>query len=80
MSLFTKLLGPMSNGSLLGILSSAAQIGPALAQFFFAEWTFKVFGSVRYAVFATPVAISTLMVIWPPSWRRLDSDGEFFED
>jgi len=77
MSLFTKLLGPMSNGTLLGILSSAAQIGPALAQFFFAEWTFKVFGTARYASFAIPVAISTALVVWPAYWRRMDSDDEF---
>jgi len=77
MSLFTTLLGPMSNSSHLTILSSAAQIGPALAQLFFAHRTIHLFGSFYYGVLALPLLAAIFMVIWPSRWRRLDPDDEF---
>lgn len=77
MSLFTKLLGIMSNGTLLGILSSCSALGPAAAQLLFAERMLTVFGTFGYAAFGAPVVLAMVIVIHPWFWSRLDPDREF---
>lgn len=77
MSLFTKLLGGMSNGTLLGVLSSFSSLGPAAAQLLFAEEALTLFGSFKYAAFGAPVVLATAIVVHPWYWKRLDPDREF---
>lgn len=78
-SLCSKLLGPMSSGTLLGSLSSVAQIGPASAQIFFTKISLDLFGSFYYALIGLPALISLCLVIWPFFWRKLDPDREFLK-
>lgn len=77
MSLFTKLLGNMSSGALLGMLSSLSALGPALAQIFFADRILQDFGSFKVGLFVFPLVIGFVLVLWPWFWTRLDSDREF---
>jgi len=77
LSLASKLLGPMSNGTLLGMLSSASQIGPAVAQFCFAKLTVDLFGTYYYVLIGIPGIIALAMVVWPSSWESLDPNREF---
>jgi MFS family permease len=79
MSLFTKLLGrgQLLSGTLMGALSSASALGPALAQLFFADEMMKLFGGWTFGAFMLPVLAATALVCWPWFWARLDPDTEF---
>lgn len=77
MSLFTKLLGPMSTSSLLGLLASASSIGPAIAQILLSGHIVRWFGSFLFAIFALPAMCSLGAILWPSHWRRLDHSCEF---
>lgn len=77
MSLFTKLLGRMSSGLLLGFLSSMSALGPAVAQLAFADYILQLFGTFSYGLFALPVVCATMLVVAPWFWTRLDPDREF---
>lgn len=74
-SLYSKLLGPLSNGTLLGMLGSITQIGPAVVQIFFAKFSVGIFGTYRYALLGLPLVFSILLMVW--QWDRLDPDREF---
>jgi hypothetical protein len=58
MSLFTKLLGGMTSGILLGVLSSVSALGPAVAQIFFADIMLARFGSFSFGIFGLPVLVA----------------------
>lgn len=77
MSLFTKVLGPMSTSSLLGILASASNIGPAVAQIALADHIVNWFGSFAYAAFSIPAALSFVFIVHPKYWKRLNPGREF---
>jgi MFS family permease len=77
MSLFTKLLGGMTSGILLGVLSSASALGPAVAQIFFTDIMLARFGSFSFGVFGLPVLVALGLVLWPWFWTRLDASREF---
>lgn len=77
MSLFTKLLGSMSTSSLIGLLASGSNIGPAVAQIALADHIVKLFGSFRFGLFAIPAIISLVMIVHPKYWRRLNPEREF---
>jgi MFS family permease len=77
MSLFTKLLGGMTSGILLGILSSVSAVGPALAQLFFTDYMLARFGSLGFGLFGLPVVFALCLVLWPWFWTRLDPTREF---
>lgn len=74
-SLTSKLLGPMSSGTLLGLVSSASEIGPAIAQIAFSKGTVSVFGTYKYGLIAIPLIVAILMVV--TKWEKLDHDREF---
>jgi len=78
-SLCSKLLGPMSNGTFLGILSSVGQLGPAISQIFFTQLSLDLFGSFYYAFIGFPVLVAILLIIWPSTWIKLDSEREFLK-
>jgi hypothetical protein len=77
MSLFTKLLGDMHSGAMLGVLSSVSALGPALAQIFFADYMLQHFGTLRFGIFGLPVVFALCLVLWPWFWTRLDPTREF---
>lgn len=77
MSLFTKVLGPMSTSSLLGVLASASNIGPAVAQIALADHIVSWFGSFGYAAFAIPAILSFAFILYPKYWKRLNPGREF---
>lgn len=79
MSLFTKILGPMSTSYLLGLLASCASVGPALAQILLSDKIVKWFGFYRFGLFALPAIASLLAIIWPPNWRKLDPSCEYVQ-
>lgn len=77
MSLFTKVLGPMSTSALLGLLASASSIGPAITQILLSSHIVRWFGSFLFAIFAVPAMCSLAAILWPSHWRRLDHTCEF---
>lgn len=77
MSLFTKILGPMSTSFLLGVLASASSVGPAFAQILLSSRIVTWFGSILFGLFALPSVASLLMIIWPRNWRRLNPSCEY---
>jgi len=77
MSLFTKLLGDMSSGTLVGVLSSLSALGPALAQLFFARYILSYAGTFWFGVFGLPVLFAMAMIMYPWFWQRLDPEREF---
>lgn len=77
MSLFTKVLGPMSTSSLLGLLASSAAIGPAVVQILLSDLIINWFGSFKFGLFALPGIASLLAILYPMQWRRLDSNCEY---
>jgi len=77
MSLASKLLGPMSNRTILGMLSAGTSIGPAIGQLFFAELTVELFGSYLYVLIGIPILFAIILVRWPSFWKKLDPDREF---
>lgn len=77
MSLFTKVLGTMSSSALLGILASASNIGPAVAQIALADRIVGLFGTYHFALFAMPAILSFLIIVYPKHWERLDPGREF---
>lgn len=79
MSLFTKILGPMTTSYLLGLLASSASVGPALAQILLSNRIIIWFGSYRFGLFAIPAIASLLAIIWPSSWRKLDPECEYVQ-
>lgn len=76
-TLFTKILGGMSNGALLGFLSSFSCIGRVGTQFYLAEKALTYFGSFSYALFGLPILLVLALVCWPRFWEQLDPDREF---
>lgn len=77
MSLFTKLLGAMSTSSLLGLLSSASSVGPAVAQIVLSRTIIELFGSYSFGWFGIPAVVSLGLVVWPRYWKQLDPESEF---
>lgn len=77
MSLASKLLGPMSNRTILGMLSASSSIGPAIGQLFFAKLTVELFGSYQYVFIGIPILFAIILVRWPSFWSRLEPDREF---
>lgn len=77
MSLFTKILGPMSTSYLLGLLASSASIGPAIAQILLSNRIINWFDSFIFGLFALPAVASLLAILWPPYWRRLNPSCEY---
>lgn len=77
MSLFTKILGPMSTSYLLGLLASSAAVGPAIAQILLSNKIINWFDSYLFGLFALPAVASLIAIIWPSSWRRLDPSCEY---
>lgn len=77
MSLFTKLLGPMSTSSLLGVLASASSIGPAVTQILLSSRIVNWFGGWSFALFGIPALTSFAAILWPTQWRKLDPSREF---
>eukprot|EP00177_Eucheuma_denticulatum_P001658 GFKZ01002985.1.p1 GENE.GFKZ01002985.1~~GFKZ01002985.1.p1 ORF type:complete len:589 (-),score=63.27 GFKZ01002985.1:540-2210(-) len=77
MSLFTKVLGDMTSSSLLGVLASMSNVGPAVAQIALANHIVRLFGSFGFGLFAIPAVVSLGLVLHPKYWRRLDPGREF---
>lgn len=77
MSLASKLLGPMSNRIILGMLSAGSSIGPAIGQLFFAELTVELFGTYRYVLIGIPLLFAIMLVTWPFFWNKLDPERDF---
>lgn len=76
-SLFTKLLGPMSSSMLLGVLSSVSNVGPAFAQILLSSHIVRYFGGYVFGLFMVPAALSMLLILYPWYWKRLDPNREF---
>lgn len=77
MSLFTKLLGRMSTSSVLGMLASGSNVGPAVAQILLAGHIVQLFGGMGFGVFGMPAVLSLGVIVAPRYWRRLDAGREF---
>lgn len=77
MSLFTKLLGSMSSSSLIGLLASGSNVGPAVAQILLADHIVKLFGSFSFGLFSIPAIVSLGFIVHPLWWKRLDPRREF---
>lgn len=77
MSLFTRLLGEMSNGTLLGILSSIQALGYCVVQFTFGMRTLQLFGTFRIAIAGIPIFFGVLTMLSPIFWKQLDPEREF---
>lgn len=76
LSLFTKVLGRMCNGALIGWLWSFASIGPAVVQVIMSDEIVGWFGEWTFAVFALPALAVFAMVLSPYGWAMVDPDSE----
>lgn len=76
MSLFTKMMGPMNNSTLIGMLGSASCLGAAVAQLGLSSFAVELFGSFAVGLFAVPAIWVLSMVVIPERWRSLDPDNE----
>ncbi|KAI0566451.1 Major Facilitator [Gracilaria domingensis] len=77
MSLFTKVLGTLSNSALIGLLASGSSVGPAVAQLLISDHIVQFFGSLKFALFSFPAIIGMLMILWPQFWKRLNPNCDF---
>ncbi|KAJ8906038.1 hypothetical protein NDN08_002538 [Rhodosorus marinus] len=79
MSLFTKILGPLSGGPMIGILSSVAAVGPAIAQLLALRLVLTIYGTYWYLLFSVPAVLGFFLVAHPWFYATLDPDREFIK-
>lgn len=76
LSLFTKVLGRMCSGALIGWLWSFASIGPAVVQVIMSNEIVEWFGGWAFGVFAIPALAVFVVVLSPYGREMLDPDSE----
>uniref|UniRef100_A0A7S0G3Y8 Major facilitator superfamily (MFS) profile domain-containing protein n=1 Tax=Rhodosorus marinus TaxID=101924 RepID=A0A7S0G3Y8_9RHOD len=79
LSLFTKILGPLSGGAWIGILSSVAAVGPAVAQLLALRLVLTIYGTYWYFLFCVPAVLGFFLVAYPWFYKYLDPNREFIQ-
>lgn len=75
-SLFTKVMGPLSSTKTLGYLWSASNFLPAVVQLLFPKQIVATFSSWAFSIFVIPTAVAACMVVSPVGRNMLSEASD----
>mmetsp|Transcript_3766 Transcript_3766/g.11227 ORF Transcript_3766/g.11227 Transcript_3766/m.11227 type:complete len:559 (-) Transcript_3766:1753-3429(-) len=79
-SLFSKIIGPVGGGALIGTLSSLSAAGPALAQLLAMRVLLAWFGKPQFMLFMLGTVVGLGFVLYPWFWTRLDDERPWLQN